>query len=140
MNELPVNILLKVLDFLPTVEAILCRAVCKSWLALIDQSVLDELNLFYDQRQHTMYFQFRKCFLDPKRSISFDHPCSFYNLVIGNEQFGYLFRNLKKFAFEQCFERWPENYEKLEKLTSMCVIRRTCKFRVWAKIKREFTF
>ena len=118
MNELPVHVLLKVLDSLPTVEAIRCRVVCKSWLALIDQFVLDELNLFYDQRQCLKYFQFRNCFLDPNRSISFDES-SFDRLVIENEQFGYLFRNLKKFAFGQYFEYWPRNYLELEKLISV---------------------
>ena len=127
MDELPVHVLLKVLDSLPTVDAIRCRVVCKSWLALIDQFVLDELNVFHGQRQYTKFFQFRKCFLNPKRSISFAKS-SFDRLVIENEQFDYLFRNLKKFALETA-EFWPENNGKLEKLISTC---NTCYLQVLA--------
>ena len=128
MDELPVHVLLKVLDSLPTVDAIRCRVVCKSWLALIDQFVLDELNVFIGKRQSTKFFQFRKCFLNPKRSISFAES-SFDRLVIENEQFSHLFRNLKKFALERTAKCWPENNGKLEKLISTC---NTCYLQVLA--------
>ena len=118
MNELPAHVLLKILDSLPSVDAIRCRVVCKSWLALIDRFVLDELNVFYGQRQCTKYYQFRKCFMNPKRSISFDG--SFYGLVTGNQKFDYLFRNLKRFAFQEDYCRQHKKYPKLEKLISAC--------------------
>ena len=115
MDELPCHVLLKVLECLPTLDAIRYRAVCKCWLDLIDQFVLDELNMFYFKRQYTTYLQFRKCFMDPNRSISFRG--SLYKLVFENEKFAFLFRNLKKFAFVQG-SSWNYNYDELEKLIS----------------------
>ena len=119
MNELPLHVFVKILDYLLTVDAIRCRAVCKSWLDLIDQFVLDELNVFYEQRQSTKYLQFRNRFMDPNRSISFGEP-TLHRLLIGNdsEQFGCLFRNLKKFSFEQNSEESIYTYALLEKWIS----------------------
>ena len=121
MDELPVLALLKVLDYLPTVDAIRYRAVCKSWRSLIDQFVLNELNVFHDQKQHPKFLHLQKCFMNPNRSISFDGP-SLERLVLENEKFARLFRNLKKFSFVQHVLYWGRtyrNYHKLEKLISM---------------------
>ena len=118
MKELPVLVLLKILDHLPTLDAIRYRAVCKSWRDTIDQFFPDELNVFYGQRQYMKYFQFRKCFMDPNRSISFDDP-SLKRLVFGNEKFAFLFRNLKKFSLEQYII--PSfDYRELNQLISKC--------------------
>ena len=136
MKELPLHVLLKILDFVPTVEAIRCRAVCKSWLDLIDQFVLDELNVFFDQKQYRKYYQFRKCFTNPNRSISFEQS-AFYRLVIDDERFGHLFRNLKKFAFEEDHSRHDENCYDLEILISTFMVhsRTIASFQLEAKTR-----
>ena len=138
MNELPLLVLLKILCCLPTVVAIRCRAVCKSWLDLIDQFVLDELNVFWDKRQHRKYFQFRKCFLNPNRSISFGQS-AFDRLVIENKRFDHLFRNLKKFAFEGDSSQYDANGYDLKRLisTSMAHSRTIASFQLEAKINEK---
>ena len=119
IQKLPLLVFLKVLDYLPTLDAIRCRTVCKSWRDLIDQFVLDELNVFHDERQHTKYLQLQKCFTNLNRSISFEFT-SYYRLVIQNEQFHRLFKNLKKFSYQQhYFELSSSDYQKLQKLISM---------------------
>ena len=116
MNELPANVLLKILDSLPTKDAIRCRLVCRAWHELIEQFVLDELNIFLSIRQHTEYFDFRKCFSNLNKSLSFPVHL-FSKLVSENEQFYRLFRNVKKFFFKQhCSYTCRE--QNLEKLAS----------------------
>ena len=119
MKELPVLVLLKILDHLPTVDAIRYRVVCKSWRDLIDQFVLNELNVFHE-RQCTKYLQLQKCFMNLNRSISFNKHF-LERLVYGNEKFAFLFRNLKKFSFQQ-HQYWrnsSKKFGKLKKLISM---------------------
>lgn len=117
MNKLPVNVQLKILDSLFTKDAIKCRLVCRTWHDLVDQFVLDELNLFFSERQHTEFFDLRNCLSNLNKSLSFPEHV-FTRLVIENEQFYRLFRNVKKFFFKQD-SAWMGRKPNLEKLISM---------------------
>ena len=136
MGELPFLVMLKVLDYLPTVDAIRYRAVCKFWRSPIDQFVLNELNVFHMERQHSKYLQLRKCYMNPNRSISIDQP-SLERLVLGNEQFARFFRNLKKLSYQQHQSCRAYQFKKsgsFKKLISMCTlcidVHIVCKFPV----------
>ena len=124
MKEFPVLVLLKILDYLPTMDAIRYRTVCKFWRATIDQSVLDELNIFLDRRQYSKYLHLQKCYLNPNRSISIDQHF-LEKLVFGNEQFALFFRNLRKFSYQQHQSCRAYHFKKsgdFKKLISMCTL------------------
>lgn len=111
MNELPENVQFKILDFLPTLDAIRCRAVCKLWLALIDQFVLDELNVSFIPTGKRKYFELANCCSKLNKSIS---SRTFHRIVA---KVGYLLGNLKKFSFDSyCI---PKNSFDWQKVTSM---------------------
>lgn len=120
MGELPFLVLLKVLNYLPTVDTTRCRAVCKLWRSFIDQFVHNELNVFHNQRQYTKYFQLQKRFSNLNKSISFERNSALERVVLENEQFARLFKNLKKFSFiKQLSFLNFRNHRELEKLISM---------------------
>lgn len=114
MNELPEHVQFKILDFLPTLDAIRCRAVCKLWLALLDQFVLDELNVFLEERQCTKYFELANCFSQLNKSISSQ---TFDRIVV--KKVDYLFGNLRKFSFGHDATNQLRKYFDLQKVTSM---------------------
>ena len=120
MDGLPMNILLKILDLLHTKDAIRCRAVCQTWHTLIDQFVLDELNLFADQMQYSEYFEYRKCRSNLNKSISLSNDNNLLGrIVIKNEKFYHLFRNVKKFFFVQEGQKNDDSEHDLEMFISM---------------------
>ena len=118
MDKLPLLVVLKVLDYLPMVDVFRCRAVCKSWRATIDQFVLDELNVFIGERRYTKYLQLQKRFMNFNRSISFEYD-AFYKRVVGKKKYVRLFRNLKKFSYQQQYD-YLTTFDELEKLISRC--------------------
>lgn len=91
MVNLPVEIYVKLFDLLPIEEAIKCRAVCKFWRNTIDQFILIELNLFFYQPLEFNPWIFHPSFYRPKRLLHFR-----FQEVLGNEDFRFVFRNLRK--------------------------------------------
>ena len=112
MESLPAEIYVQIFNYLPVNEAIKCRTVCKLWRQVLDQFVLVELNLFFYQPLELNQWIFHPSFYQPDKLLHFK-----FQKVIENENFRFVFRNLKKlYVFQTELTPYDEQFISMIKI------------------------
>ena len=97
LNELPLELLIPVLNPLSVNEKIKYRAVCKKWRFAIDQYLLRELNLFgLSYYRGDIFFKQTQSFSNPKNSIMYKARRNEWLRVVNLEKVKFLFRNARQ--------------------------------------------
>lgn len=100
INELPLELLIHILDQFNVKELIKLRAVCKKWRLVIDQYLLLELNIF--DNYHTgldIFLKQLRNFSNPKNAINCgvlrekNHKLEW---KVNLDKLKFLFRNVRK--------------------------------------------
>lgn len=96
MTNLPVELFMKIFDYLKLGEIIKCRTVCALWREIIDQFVLTELSIFFYKCSELCQWIFDPAFFNSNRLLYFRS-----RKVTSDERFRFVFRNLRKlFVFQ----------------------------------------